>query len=136
MLKRFGELFELVAGMDGDAMVERPGADPRGAGVELADRSGHAAGEEKPGEHRNGEPEPEHETGIQQRSVKRRQRLADRLLDKDEPAELWDRRRRAQYPMAIEIADDRRRLGGLRPQCRAPQPPAAMPKGRYCAIPD
>ena len=66
-VEALGQLFELVAGMDRDAMVERPGADPRRTGVELADRPGHAAGEQEAGEGRNGEPEPEHETGIQQR---------------------------------------------------------------------
>jgi len=105
------QLFELIAGMDRDAVVERPGADPRGASVELADRSGHASGEQEAREDRDDKPEDEQQTGVQHRGVERRQRLADRLLNKDEPAELRDRRRGAQYPVAIEIADDRRRLG-------------------------
>ena len=45
-----GEPFELVAGLDRDALAEVAAADARGAGPQHLDRHHHAAGEEEPGE--------------------------------------------------------------------------------------
>ena len=45
-----GKALQLVAGVDVDAAVELAGADPRGAGLQLADRHGHPAGEKQCGQ--------------------------------------------------------------------------------------
>ena len=48
-----GERFELVAGLDGDALAEVAAAEPCGTCPQRLDRADHAAGEKHPGEHGN-----------------------------------------------------------------------------------
>ena len=46
-----GERFELVPGLDGDALAKVAAAEPRGSHPQRLDRADHAAGEKHPGEH-------------------------------------------------------------------------------------
>ncbi len=101
-----GQQFELVAGLDRDALLEIAAADLRRALAQLLDRNDHLAGEEQAGE------EGQHQAAHQQiarpldRFVERRIGLVDRQLDEHQPAQRQDRRMRGQHLAALHVVDD------------------------------
>ena len=91
-----GEPLELVAGLHVDPLVERARADPRRARLERVDRGRHAPRQEEARQDRQRDADEEEPDGAVGGRVEGRERLAERLLDEDPPAERRDRRRRRQ----------------------------------------
>ena len=110
-MKSPARLFEFVAGLDVDAAVEFADADPRGARLQLADRHGHAAGQQQRGQCRQDKGEGEQRGGTQHRPVKRRQGLVQRQFDKHGPAERRDCGMRGQHRVAVDSLRDHRARG-------------------------
>ena len=98
-----GERFEFVAGIDLDAAAEIAGAEAFGARRNRVDRAGHAARQNQREKDRRHQPAGQQDAGAQRRAVERRERLAERRLDKDAPAERRDRRVRAEHLLAGEV---------------------------------
>jgi hypothetical protein len=105
-----GELFQLVAGRDVDAMAEVAGAETPCARAQRCDRNQHPARQQCAGQDRNREPKPDQQGDPHQLIADRRQRQRRRLLEQHEPAELRRHGRRGQYRMAVAIGARRARL--------------------------
>ncbi len=95
--------FELVAGLDRDALRQIAPADARGARLQRLDRADHAAGEKHPGEHGKTERAQEHEAEPLQRRVKRGIGLLGRELDEHQPAERRHRRIGGQHLAPFDV---------------------------------
>src|SRR4029453_15715876 len=66
------ERFELVPGLDGNALAEVAAAEPCGAYPQRLDRADHAAGKKHSGEHGNAKRGQKHETQALESRVERR----------------------------------------------------------------
>ena len=103
VVELIGELFQLVVGVDVDAMAEIAGAEPPRAGRERGDRDQHAAGQKSAGQDRDHEAEADQKRAAQQLVADRRQRLRGRLLEEHDPAEFRHRAGRGQHRMAVGV---------------------------------
>ena len=109
-----GEGTELVAARDLDPLVERPGADLRRRGLDRLDRPDEPASEQHAGRDRQEQERDQEQRRAPDRRLERRERLAQRLLDEDPPAERLDRLEGAQHLRPVLVAPgrgDRVRLG-------------------------
>ena len=98
-----GETFELVAGLDRDALGEIAAADPGRARPQRLDRDHHAPRQEHPGQHGEHQRGKQHIDQPVERFVERRVGFLDRKLDEHPPAERLDRRRRGQHLAALDV---------------------------------
>ena len=98
-----GQRFDFVATFDADALAEVAATDARRAGSQDLDRHHHAPGQEHTGDKRKRHCAEQDVTGAQDRAIKRSIRFFDRRLDKHEPAERIDWRKRRQHLMAANI---------------------------------
>ena len=81
------ERLQLVTGPDLDAVTQIPRADPRRPRLQCPDRRDHAPGQEHARQNREHEAENEEDGAADDRGLKGRERLAERLLDEHEPPE-------------------------------------------------
>ena len=89
-----------------DLLVERPGADPRRAFLEHADRRDHSPGQENAGQHREPEAQHEDDGAPDDRSPERSVGGSGGTLDEDEPSEGRNRGVGRQHPPAPETLCD------------------------------
>ena len=132
-----GELFQLVLGVDVDAVTEIAGAEPPRAGAQRRDRNQHPARQQRTGKDRNRKPKSDQERDPHQLVADRRQGLRRRLLEQHGPAELRHRARRGQNRMAVGVGAGRQCLPVRRHQrCYLRQgreiPRDLRPLGRRC----
>ena len=136
-IELFAEHLQLVAGLDGDAMIERAGTDAGGAGGERADRHHHHAGKDQRREQRQREARHQDDGGACDGGIERLIGLAFRNLHEHQPIERARFGIRGQYALAALIERDRSRA-----RCSAARSPAAPPgpargaRGRCCAARD
>ena len=123
-----GEPFELVAGLDRDALAQVAPADALGARAQGLDRHHHAARQEDAGEHRQGQAEQQQPGRALDRLEQRRIGLLARQLDEHDPARLGDRRIGGEHLAAAHVLRLLHQLllragGGLarRPHLRQPR---------------
>ena len=99
-----GEFFQLVLGVDVDAMAEIALAETARAAAQCRDRDQHAAGEHGAGEARHHQPEHDQEHDPRQLIADRRQRLGRRLLEEHVPAEFRHGAGGGQHRIAVGVA--------------------------------
>ena len=100
LVEPIGQGLDLVAGMDLDRLAAFARAQPLGPDLQIADRHHHAPGEQGPGHRRQQQAEHQQRRRPPQRGINRRQRLAQRQLDKNDPAEPRHRRESGQHRLA------------------------------------
>ena len=98
-----GEAFELVAGLDRDALAEIAAADARRARLQGLDRHHHPAGQENAGEDRQRQAQQQQQARALDRLDQRRIGLLARQLDEHQPAGRRDRRVGGQHVAAADI---------------------------------
>ena len=91
-------------------MDEVAGGDAAGARLEHLDGAHDAPGEDETDGHRQADAEEHQDGRARDRGADRRERLGERLLDDDEPAEWLDGRGRGQHRSALQIVGDRRHV--------------------------
>ena len=115
VVELFAERLQLVAGLDGDAVVERARADAGGAGGERPDRHHHHAREKQRREQRQREAGQQDDRGTRDRGVERLIGLAFGNLHEHQPIERGRFGIRGQHAFAALIERDQRLLGAGRP---------------------
>ncbi len=104
-----GERSQLVAARDLDPLVERAGADLRRRSLDRLDRPDEPPGEQDAGGDRQQQEErPAGTRSPPDRRLEGRERLAQRLLDEDPPAERGRSSGTRSTPSPVVIASDRR----------------------------
>jgi hypothetical protein len=114
--------FQLVTRPDLDAVAQIPRADPGRPRLQCPDGSDHAPGEKHAREDREHEAEHKEDGAADHRGLKRRERLAERLLDEHELPERLDGSVRGEEPPTLEAGRDRADAlipAGTRSPCRA-----------------
>ena len=111
-IELLGERAQLVAARSLDPLVERTRADSRCRSLDGLDRPDEPAGEEDAGGDRQEEEHEQEQRGAPDGRLERRERLAQRFLDEDEPAQRLHRLKGAEHLRPIRIASGRHRVGG------------------------
>ena len=101
LVEPFGQHLDLVAGADFDRLAVLARAEPVGAVLQPADRHHHAPRQHGAGARCQEQAERQQRRHAVERSVDRRQRLAERPLDKDDPAEPRHRCVDRQHLLAV-----------------------------------
>ena len=120
-VERLREGFDLVARVQLDRLVERPGADPRRAFLEYADRRDHSPGQENAGQHRESEAQHENDGAPDDRGPEGSVGGGGGTLDEDEPPEGSNRGVGRQHLPAAETSGDHSHRSARR-GCRATGP--------------
>ena len=111
-------VFELVAGLDRDALAQIAGADARRARPQRLDRHHHAAGQEHAGHHRERETEEQQQRRAPDRFEQRLVGLAARQFDEDDPPGRRDRSIGGQHLAALDVLGFLHRLLDRAGDCR------------------
>ena len=98
-----GEAFELVAGLDRNALAEIAAADALSAGLQGLDRHHHSARQENAGEDRQRQAQQQQQARTLDRLDERRVGLLARQLDEHQPTGCRDRRVGGQHVAAADI---------------------------------